>query len=348
MGRWVAERQWPSPRIALRRHWLNPDRLSDAATIETQLAVRSPQTTGLGAGEWCGFGAPGEAPPDQRGDDGCSLTFDSQPLQERLEILGSPMAILEVAADEPVAFVAVRLNDVAPDGASARVTYGLLNLTHRDSHEHPQPLEPGKRYLVTVMMNGVAYVFPAGHKVRLAISTCYWPIAWPPPQPVTLSLFTAKSFVDLPVRPPDPSDAVLRPFESPERAAAEASELRPAALKRIIERDRATHETVYTISSGRDDLDGAKLAHIKAIDLEVGHTMLKRFRIAEDDPATAQAEVLHKTWFRRGAWKTRLETRTRFSSSSEDFVLEAELTAYEDDAQLFTRSWARRVKRDLR
>src|SRR5882724_7977829 len=110
------------------------------STEETQIDFRSPQTTGLGAGEWCGFGAPGEAPPDQRADDGCSLTFDSEPLRERLEILGAPVATLEVAADQPVALIAVRLNDVAPGGASTRVTYGLLNLTHRDGHEQPEPL----------------------------------------------------------------------------------------------------------------------------------------------------------------------------------------------------------------
>ena len=78
-GRWVAETQWPSPRITFKRHWLDAGRLSSAPMVKTQLDFRSPQTTGLGAGEWCGFGAPGEAPLDQRGDDGCSLTFDSSP-----------------------------------------------------------------------------------------------------------------------------------------------------------------------------------------------------------------------------------------------------------------------------
>ena len=264
-----------------------------------------------------------------------------------MEILGAPVAVLEIGADQPVAFIAVRLNDIAPDGASARVTYGLLNLTHRDGHERPKPVEPGKRYLVTVQMNDVAHAFPAGHRMRLAISTCYWPIAWPAPEPVTVSLFTGKSFVDLPVRPPDPRDAALMPFAPPERAAAETTELRPAALKRIVERDRATNETAYTISSGRGDLDNAKPVYLKAIDLEVGHTMLKRFRIGEEDPATAQAEVIHKTWFRRGAWKTRVETHTRFSSNSGDFLLEAELTAYEDDEEIFTRTWFRAVRRNL-
>lgn len=346
-GRWVSETQWPSPRIAHKRHWLNPDRLSGAATGETQLDLRSPQTTGLDAGAWCGFGAPGEAPPDQRGDDGCSLTFDSDAFHERLEILGAPVATLEIATDRAVAFIAVRLNDIASDGASARVTYGLLNLTHRAGHEHPELLKPGKRYLVTVTMNDIAHSFPAGHKMRLAVATCYWPIAWPAPQPVTLSLFTGKSFVDLPVRPSDPRDAAIRPFAPPECAAAETTELRPAALKRIVERDRATNETLYTISSDGGDSDSAKPVHIKAIDLEIGHTMLKRFRIGEADPGRAQAEVIAKTRFRRGAWNTRIETRTRFSSSPEDFVLEAELAAYEGDEPFFTRVWTQRVKRNL-
>lgn len=346
-GRWVAETQWPSPRITFKRHWLNPTQLSCAATSKTQLDFRSPQTTGLGGGEWCGFGAPGEAPPDQRGDDGCSLTFDSEPFQDRIEILGAPVATLEVAADWPVAFIAVRFNDVAPDGASTRVTYGLLNLTHRNGHEHPKPLEPGKRYLVRVPMNEVAHAFPAGHRMRLAISTSYWPIAWPAPQPVTVSLFTGESFLDLPVRPPDPSDVALRPFAAPERAPTQATELRPAALKRIVARDRATNETVYTVSSGPANLDGANLTRIKAVDLEVGYSTVKHFRIGEEDPGTAQAEVIQKTWFRRGGWKIRIETRTSFSSNPDDFVLEAELTAYEDDQQCFTRTWARRLKRDL-
>ena len=75
--------------------------------------------------------------------------------------------------------------------------------------------------------------------------------------------------------------------------------------------------------------------------------MLKHFRIGEEDPEMAQAEVIQKTRFRRSAWKTSVETRTRFSSNSDDFVLEAELTAYEDDELFFTRTWTRRIKRDL-
>jgi len=346
-GRWVAEAQWPSPRISPRRHWLCRRALSSAPIDEVQLGVRSPQTTGLSAGEWCGFGAPGEAPSDQRGDDGCSLIFDSDPLAERVEILGAPVVTLEVSADQPVAWIAVRLNDVAPDGGSARVTYALLNLTHRDGHEHPAYVVPGKRYLVTVRMNDVAHAFPAGHRVRLAISTCYWPIAWPAPQPVELSVFSGRSYVDLPVRPPDPGDNALRAFDPPECAAAETTEHRPAALQRLVERDPSTLETTYTVASGRSELDKPKFVRIKAIGLEVAQTMLKRFRIGDENPEMAQAEMIHKTWFRRLPWQARIETRTRMSSSGDEFLLEADLEAFENETRFFTRSWSRRIKREL-
>jgi hypothetical protein len=254
--------------------------------------------------------------------------------------------MLELAANQPVALIAVRLNDVAPDGASSRITYGLLNLTHRNSHEHPEPLEPGARYRVRVTMNDVAHAIPAGHKLRLAISTSYWPIAWPAPQAATVSIFTGESFVDLPVRPPDPRDAELTPFGPPERAPTQPIQLRPAALKRIIERDLTVNETIYTISSD-GDLDGEAMARVEAINLDVGHTILNRFRIREEDPLSAQAQVVQKTLFRRGAWRTRVETYTRLSSTRDYFLLEAELKAYEGEEEVCTRTWERRMKRDL-
>src|SRR5881392_1103740 len=97
----------------------------------------NPARVAVAAVDWCSFGGGDDAPTDQRDDDGGSLTFDSAPLGERLEILGAPVADLELAVDRPQAALAVRLNEIRPDGSSVRVTYGVLNLTHRTSHEHP-------------------------------------------------------------------------------------------------------------------------------------------------------------------------------------------------------------------
>ena len=222
-GRWVAEAVWPSPRIEQRRLFLNPGRLEAAPSQATRLAFSSPQTTGLTAGEWCAFGAEGEMPLEQRPDDGRSLTFDTEPLAEPLEILGAPVVELDLAADEPNALLAVRLNDVQTDGTSTLVTYGLLNLTHRDGHERPAPLEPGRLVRVRLQLNDIAHAFPAGHRLRVALSSSYWPIAWPSPEPVVLTVRTGKSALYLPVRPPSPDDHWLRPFEPPAAAHGSAT-----------------------------------------------------------------------------------------------------------------------------
>src|SRR5207248_11774344 len=134
---------------------------------------------GLLAGDWCPYGAPEELPPDQRAEDGLCLCWTGPPLAEQLEILGFPEAVLTVAADRPSALVCVRLCDVAPDGNSTLVTRGLLNLTHRGGHDEPRPLEPGRRELVRVDLKAIGQVVPAGHQLRVAVSTAYWPWAFP-------------------------------------------------------------------------------------------------------------------------------------------------------------------------
>ncbi len=201
-GRWIAEEAWPSPRIQDRTFHIDPDGLAVQAGAAEVLSFASPQTTGRAAGEWCGFGAEGEMPQDQRPDDGRSLTFDSAPLEERFEVLGAPVVELEIAADQPAALLVVRLNAVQEDGVSCLVTYGVLNLCHRDGHEWPEPLEPGTFYRVRVQLNDIAHAFPAGCRLRLALSTCYWPIVWPSPQAAMLSVRTGSSVLHLPVRPP--------------------------------------------------------------------------------------------------------------------------------------------------
>src|SRR5262249_59207030 len=109
--------------------------------------------------------------------------------------------------------------DVATVGRSTGATEGLVTLAHRDSHEHASPLVSGKRYSVRVPLEAVAYAFPPGHRIALSISSAYWPVAWPSPEPATLTVFAGASRLELPVRPPRRGDAGLRPFAAPEAAA---------------------------------------------------------------------------------------------------------------------------------
>ncbi|MEX2407651.1 MAG: CocE/NonD family hydrolase, partial [Rhodovibrionaceae bacterium] len=145
-GRWIAEESWPSPRIAPRRYYLTWGYLAEEPGEIDETSFSSPQTLGVRGGEWCGFGADGEAPRDQRADDGGSLVFDGDALKQPLELFGAPVLRLRVKSDKPVAFLVARLGDVSPDGASTRISYGILNLCHRDSHEHPEALTPGRTH----------------------------------------------------------------------------------------------------------------------------------------------------------------------------------------------------------
>ena len=178
-GRWVAEPSWPSPGITPRRLFLTDEGLRDASAPLTARAVCSPQTVGKCAGNWVPFGQGHDQAGDQQEDDVRSLVFETPPLDAPIEILGAAIVTLDIASDRPLANLAVRLCDVHPSGESLRVSYGVLNLTHRDGHEQPAPLVPGERYRVRIQLNDAGSVFPAGHRVRLALSTAYWPMIWP-------------------------------------------------------------------------------------------------------------------------------------------------------------------------
>jgi hypothetical protein len=216
-GRWVAEPAWPAGRIERRVSWLGAGTIDAAPAAEASRVLHGSQVTGLDCGENCGGGSRGDWPGDQRADDARSLAWDSPPLGERLEILGHAEAALDLSVDRPSALLAVRLCDVAPDGTSELVTLKVLNLTHRDGDERPEPLVPGRRYAVTVRLRAAAHAFPAGHRLRLAVSADYWPWVWPSPEPVTLTVFTGEhGRLVLPERPPRAGDAELPAFAEPE------------------------------------------------------------------------------------------------------------------------------------
>ena len=131
-GRWIAEPAWPSPHVEERLFYLTEEGLADSKAEETRLELSSPFTTGANCGSFCpGMRLSHELPGDQREEDDGSLVFDSAPLEEPCEIFGAPVVELEVTSDRPVAQLVARLCDVQPDGASTRVTYRPLNLTHR-------------------------------------------------------------------------------------------------------------------------------------------------------------------------------------------------------------------------
>jgi putative CocE/NonD family hydrolase len=342
-GRWVGEAAWPSTAITQRAVYLLGQSLADKAGDETPLQLASPETAGLCAGDWLSFGTTPEEPVDQREDDAKSLVFDSEPLASRVELLGAAAVELDLASDKPNAIIAVRLCDVHPDGAATRITYGILNLSHRDSHEHPTPLEPGKRYRIRVQLNDVGYALPSGHRLRLAISSAYWPILWPLPERATLTLYAGStSRLLLPLRAPRAEDAQLPPLPPVASATPEPrTVLRAGEIERRIERDIATGETIVHRLTDNGEV------RIDAIGLEISSAEREEYRITDEDPLSARIEIVWTQRVGRGAWRTRTETRTVMTATRDEFHLHAELDAYEGETRVVSRNWDRKVPRDL-
>ena len=341
-GRWVGERSWPSPNAQTLRLFLNPGRLDSKGGREAALTIRSPHDVGLYAGKWCAHGAGPDLPTDQRLDDAGSLVFQTEPLERRLEILGAPVVELELAADRPVAMVAVRLNDVAPDGAVTRTSYGLLNLTHRSGHLMLAPVKPGERMRVSVRLNDIGQAFLPGHRLRVAISTVYWPIAWPSPEPVTLTVFTGASFLDLPVREPDPADATLSPMPPAHLPdPLKVTVLKPGENTRRITRDVGRGESIVRVA---DDTGTRRLDDIGLV-IRARHD--QRYAVRPDDPSSAEAKTWWNVGMARGDWQIETRTETVVTSTPSDFRIRATLDAFEGERRVFTRLWDSTIPRDL-
>jgi uncharacterized protein len=345
-GRWVGEPRWPSPNVeqqSLTLAW--PGTLEPESTHvpEREMAVQSPLSVGLFAGKWCSYAATPDLPHDQREEDGGALVFTGAPLETPLEILGAAVAELQVSVDRPVAMVAVRLSDVAPDDKATRITYGLLNLTHRDGSETPQPLEPGRLYRVRVKLNDVAQSFPTGHRLRLSISTSYWPLAWPAPEPVRLRITMGASRLLLPVRRPRHAEDARIGFPPPEGGPLSSGirQLAPPHHTWRVIRDLAEDESTLEVINDH----GTVL--LEGVGLEMQRKALEWYSYRSDDFNSVRGETLWERGFRRGDWHVRTVTRTVLTSTPTDFLIHSQLDAYEGERRVFSRNWDASIPRDL-
>ncbi|MDX8496681.1 CocE/NonD family hydrolase [Mesorhizobium sp. VK22B] len=342
-GRWVAEDTWPSPRITPSKFYLTKKGLEDKAGAETRLLLRPSQTVGITAPGWY-VRRVEDAPIDQRIDDARSLTFDSEPIDHDFEILGAPVVTLDLAVDKPVALLAIRLNEVEPDGLSKRITYNALNLTHRDSHEFPEPLEPGKRYRIRLALQDCAHIFKSGNRIRVAVSTSYWPTYWPSPEPVTLTVYAGRSEIELPVRSPRPEDGELRPFGPPfipEPTSGRTVLEEPPEPIRVSEWDAIKGKLTIRNShgSGRSIID--------ATGTETWSIETEEKEIFDHDPIGAKINAKFITAFKRGEWNVRVETKLAVSLTNDEFLLVSQLRAFDNDAEIFVKSWDCAIPRML-
>ena len=339
-GRWLADPSWPSPAIEPLTHIVGAGGLNDGATAIR--SISSPQSTGVDGGVWCGDGSPADYGLDQRHEDGGSLCWDTEPLPERVEILGKGEAQLELSVDKPWALVAVRVCDVAPDGASTLVARGLLNLSRREGHDRSVPMPLHQPVLVRVPLQATAYAVPPGHRIRLAVSNTYWPMAWPSPEPTTLNVHCGPhSTLTLPRRNPSDLDSAVRPFAPPETGTAlptETTRLRPSGRNLR----RSLHDGTTEVEF---DWHGSGV-RILATNTEMTEDNVTTYRIVEGDPLSATVNCRVAVALVRPGWNIEVRAESTMTCDAEQFVVTSTLDAFEDGGRVHARTFTHRFPRD--
>jgi putative CocE/NonD family hydrolase len=318
---------------------------ADAALSGTDRVRHRPTLGTAGTLSWGAGGAPNGLARDLRPDEALSLTYTSEPLTEPLDALGFPEAILHLEADAEIATVVVRLTDVAPDGTSAQVSSGILNLTHRRSDEELQPLVPGRLEEVRVPLRALGYRWLAGHRIRVSVGTQAWPIIWPSPLPLTLTVHRGRatpSRLSLPVLTPA---ALARIRPAPSAETSPPSDLRQVGsgdehppVWRIEEDVVAGSVTVHVYEGGTTVLeDGRSLFSSERLDMTAFH----------EDPATAilENDVVYR-WHDHD-FTTEIRATGRTTSDVASFFFDLRLEVDLDGSRFFERAWHEIVPRHL-
>ena len=334
-GRWIAESTGATSHLDSDTLHLTDEGLMP--TTGTLMAeVSSPAHTGAAAGEYCAIWLGPEMPGDQRVDDALSTTFDSAPLSDDMDIVGAPSLTLRLASDRPQAQIAVRLNHIHPDGAATRITYGVLNLSHRRSAADPEPMVPGTEEEITLALDHIAYRVPRGHRLRVSISDAYWPLLWPSPEKTRLTL--SAGHIDLPLRPSGDADEYA--FPPPDAADPwQTEELRPETHVRRQETDMVTGIQTLVIE---DDFGKVRDADHGLV---AGSIARERWSIHPDDPLSAKGECHWTEEMERDDIRLRTETTCNMTSDATTFHLTARLEAYENDKLVYARDVTETIPR---
>lgn len=342
-GAWHSEAGYPIPRARELRLHLGGAALAARPPAEAgQISFRHQPAHGTRAGLCYGAGsAPNGLARDLRPDEALIPTFTGDPLAEPLDLIGFPEARLAVNCSAPVANLVVRLTDVAPDGTSAHVSVGVLNLTHRDSHSDPAPLEPGNIYDVRVPLKAVGYRFLPGHRVRLSVAGGYFPVVWPAPHPCTITLHTGgdhASYLALPEVPPAATPAPPAFKATPPELRYVGGGSETPAVWEI--REDVLRQRVTVVVSGGD---------LTTLPGEISLATSEHLEITAhaDDPAHASLRNAVEYELTEQGYRIQISSGGTVRSSADAFHIDLRLSVRLNGSPFFERSWVESIERRL-
>ncbi|WP_136068832.1 CocE/NonD family hydrolase [Modicisalibacter radicis] len=342
-GHWVRTHGWPAPADEIETLTLGlGDRGLEAdGRLSADRLIASPLTAGSLQGEYIPLWFGADFPPDQRRDDGLSLTFDSEPCADGLDILGQPAVSVTLTSSEACGQFHVRLCDVAPSGESALISYATLNLNLRDDPGRLTPPVPGEPMDVRVALDLIGYRLPRGHRLRVALSSASFPLVWSPQKRADLTLKAGAPTLELPL---SKAEAIPMPFEPPESATpCRVDTLRAGRPKRTISEDVGSGEVTVIVEDDMGDIrfaDHGLRVEQKAKEVYTSHpTDATRTR--------ADIEWVYRARRDEGDGQFAVEVTSRYQLHCDEttFYLRAEQLAYEGETLVSDKRWEREIPR---
>lgn len=328
-GKWIStfcsEEQFCSLNLTKDR------RLSTEEAEDFQHQFSGTLDYGMFRGTWCPFGFKGDFPTEQRLEDEKSFTYDSEIAEKDYCFLGEPELSLKLSADKTLANISVRVTDVYPNGESILITWGMLNLTHRDSHEFPKKLEIDKMYDIVVKLDVLGITLKKGHKLRLALSATDWPQQWPSPEIPTLTVYSG--VLRLPLL--DDTNVLDAPnFDKPTiMKECETVLVEPYARRKKASYDYTTGS--WVIEDVQDSGVVLLPSNGSVSGIEFGSVNTNIWKCLPNDPLSAYNECSWCiTFSRANNWKVKIETVSRLTCDEQNFYLCNKLIAYEDDIKV--------------
>ena len=319
-GYWRGEASWPP---------------TDSAEVDFQLARLDHGSLTWSGPQWVGVHAPawdraGRGSSPSGDDDERSITFETTPFEEDLEILGTPMVELTITSDRAVGMLAARLMAIDPDGAGHLITRGNRNLAFLEDLSSPAGVVPGEAMDVRFPLMATSAVLPAGWRLRLALAGADFPVVWPPGERFRLEIDPERSRLVLPMVPPRGAETRLdipEPPPQPEPPGLREEHRSGARLTRdgsrsVYERHRFSTES---------QPERADLTYTSDETWSIG--------VDDEDPATTRVEAEGQVTMERPGWRVTTRGRLRLSADAAMFHLVIDLTALHDDEVVFTRSW---------
>lgn len=334
-GEWISEVDWPSTGVEDQSCAVHP--LIESGSNNGWHSIPSEIRVGRASGDTGYFGRPGGLPLDQCEDDDHSLLFESAPLSTDLQVLGHLSLNLAVRSQHEISTLVARISEVTSEGEVNRVTYTVRNLALDEDGLPSNSGHANTQRSICLNFHNIAYQFSRGNRLRIALSSAYWPIAWPSPKLARIDVKTDSLHLNLPLRRSKQKyqDGYLEQMEG---TSADSKMLAPG-IERQFEKDTETGIHRYRWHTPLTFRDHPQVG------IRIGAETSAEFTIDPADPLSANSRFRHSLTIEYEGQTIQSIGEVSFSATESHFLPQGSIRVIENGGEIFARCWSPEIPR---